>query len=433
MINRREFFGLAAGAGATLAFSPALLRALQQQQSGKLIQRAIPSSGEMLPAIGLAFSNHPNCADHAALKEVVKTYFDNGGKYLDATLGNTVAEQFHITAATELGIQNKVFWSAKGMIGGGPNGPPPPGSAGVKAALDAFLEKTKASKIDVAWLGATGDPSWLAAMKEEKKAGRVRYIGVNTIVVKAQSAQVETIMRNEPIDFIGVDYDLSNRHVEDVILPLALEKKIAVVAYFPFSNNSGVSCNAGTRNLFARVGNRPVPEWAAEFDAKTWSHFFTKYVLGHPAVTVARIGTTKASHMLDNMGGGVGRLPNEAMRKRMREFMDALPPLPPVAPPPPNPAAAPGIALSTAVLDRYVGEWTSPAGMAVTFRRDGERLFVKPGNNPEVPLNARSETRLQDPRGPVFEFQLDAQGKVTGVILEQQGPQGMQKLQLVRK
>lgn len=431
MINRRDFFGITAGAGATLAFTPALLRALHaaQQPSGKLIQRAIPSSGEMLPAIGLAFSNHPNCADNAALKAVMKAFADGGGKYLDATLGNAMAEQFHITAATELGIQNKVFWSAKGMIGGGPNGPPPPGPAGVKAQLDALLEKTKASKIDVAWLAAAGDPTWLAAMKEEKKAGRVRYIGVNTIVAKAQSAQLETIMRNEPIDFIGVDYDISQRHVEDVILPLALERKIAVVAYFPFSNNTGVSCSPGTRNLFARVGNRPVPEWAAEFDAKTWSHFFTKYVLGHPAVTIARIGTTKASHMLDNMGGGMGRLPNEAQRKRMREFIDALPPLPPLPAPQPNPAAAPGIALSTAVLDRYVGEWATPAGMVVAFRREGDRLFVKPGNNPEVPLNARSETRLQDPRGPMFEFQLDASGKVSGLVLEQGNPPQRMTLQ----
>lgn len=430
MINRRDFFGITAGAGATLAFSPALLRALHasQQPTGKLIQRAIPSSGEMLPAIGLAFSNHPNCADTTALKAVMKTFADSGGKYLDATLGNGLAEQFHITAATELGIQNKVFWSARGMPGGGPNGPPPPGSAGVKAQLDSFLEKTKAPRIDVAWLAAAGDPSWLAAMKEEKKNGRVRYIGVNTIVVKAQSAQLETIMRNEPIDFIGVDYDISQRHVEDTILPLALERKIAVVAYFPFSNNTGVSCSPGTRNLFARVGNRPVPEWAAEFDAKTWSHFFTKYVLGHPAVTIARIGSTKASHMLDNMGGGIGRLPNESQRKRMREFIDAIPPLPPI---PQNPATLPGIALSTAVLDRYVGEWTTPTGVTVAFRREGDRLFVKAGNNPELPLNARSETRLQDPRGPMFEFTLDASGKVVGLFLEQGNPP--QRLTLQKK
>src|SRR5436190_9528923 len=113
MVNRREFLAITAGAGATLALTPALLRALQQQ-GGKLIQRAIPSSGEMLPALGLSFSNHPGCADHTALKEVLKTFADNGGRVLAAMHVNPAAEQFHIAAATELGIQNKLFWSTRG-------------------------------------------------------------------------------------------------------------------------------------------------------------------------------------------------------------------------------------------------------------------------------------------------------------------------------
>jgi hypothetical protein len=170
-----------------------------------------------------------------------------------------------------------------------------------------------------------------------------------------------------------------------------------------------------------------VPEWAAEFDARTWAQFFLKYVISHPAVTVARVGTTKAHHMLDNMGGGIGRLPDEATRKRMAAFIDALPPV--AAPPPQAPPQAPGIALPAAVLDRYVSEWKLPSGMVVAFRRDGATLLVKPGNNPEAPLAARSETRFQDPRGPVFEFQLDGQGKVTGLILQQ----GAQRLPLERK
>ena len=95
----------------------------------------------------------------------------------------------------------------------------------------------------------------------------------------------------------------------------------------------------------------------------------------------------------------------------------------------PTAAQAPGIALPVAVLERYVSEWATPGGMTVTFRRDGERLFVKPGTNPEVPLNARSETRLQDPRGPVFEFQLDGQGRVTGANVEQ----GPNRIPLQRK
>jgi hypothetical protein len=91
------------------------------------------------------------------------------------------------------------------------------------------------------------------------------------------------------------------------------------------------------------------------------------------------------------------------------------------------------VVLSATVLDRYVGEYKSAAGFTVTIRRDGEKLMVKPGNNPEVALIARSETRFQDPRGPFFEFQLDGQGKVTGAVLEQQGPQGTQKIPLERK
>jgi hypothetical protein len=130
--------------------------------------------------------------------------------------------------------------------------------------------------------------------------------------------------------------------------------------------------------------------------------------------------------MLENIGGGIGRLPDEATRKRMAALIDTWPKPAPTGPPP-------GITLPVAILDRYVGEYKSASGTVVTIRRDGPTLFVKPGNNPEAPLLARSEIRFQDPRGPFFEFQLDAQGKVTGAILEQQGPQGTQKTQLERK
>jgi aryl-alcohol dehydrogenase-like predicted oxidoreductase len=416
MKNRCAFVVVAA-----IALSPQLLHA----QNGKLIQRAIPSTGEMIPAIGLAFSNHPSCADQTALKEVMKTFSDNGGRYIDATLGNAANQKFHMTAASELGIASKTFWSTTAYLPGPNSGP-----AGVKTQIDSALARSGAAKIDVAWVTAAGPPEILAALKEEKKAGRVRYIGALTIVVKNQAAQLEALMRNEPLDFIGVEYDIGHRFVEETILPLAREKKIGVVAFFPFSNNAGTSCTAMSRNLFSRVGTKPLPDWAAEFDAKSWAQFFLKYVLSHPAVTVARVGTTKATHMLDNMGGGVGRLPNEATRKRMAALVDSLPPLPPLPVPP---SQVPGIAVPAAVLDRYVGTYKSPTGVAFVFRREGDRMFVKPGANPEAPLNARTETRFQDPRGPFFDFQIDAQGKVTGAILEQQGPQGPQKSTLERQ
>jgi hypothetical protein len=219
-------------------------------------------------------------------------------------------------------------------------------------------------------------------------------------------------MRNEQVDFVATDYSVSDRRVEETILPLALEKKIAFMSYFPFDRG----------RIFKRFGNTPLPAWAAEFDAKTWAQFCLKYVLSHPAVVVARAGTTDPAHMLDNIGAGIGRLPNEAMRKRMAELVDALPAAPP--------GPLKSVVLSEAILDRYVGEYTTPAGAIVTFRREGTTLFVKlPGSNPEVPLGARSEIRFGDPQSRVYEFLVDAQGKVTGALMEQ----GPQPLKLVRR
>jgi diketogulonate reductase-like aldo/keto reductase len=416
MFSRREFIGTSLGAGAALALTPQLLRALEQS-GGKLIQRAIPSSGEMLPVIGVQFRNNTN-QDPAALKDVLKTLVDNGAKFLD-TMHQSVdgVEDLTATCVTELGIQNKLFLALRAL----PAGPPTPGAETPKAKLEGLLTKFKVSKVDLLQLPVQADPAQLPVLKELKKAGRIRYIGVTTIVDQGYP-QLESIMRNEPIDFIGVHYGIDKRSAEDKILPLAVERKIGVVAYFPFS--------VGT--LFQRAGATPLPDWAAEFDAKTWAQFFLKYVVSHPAVTVVRAGTIQAKHMLENIGGGIGRLPNEATRKRMAALIDAWPGGRGSAPAP-GPPPGPVVAVSAAVLDRYVGEYTSAAGTIVILRREGDKLIVKPGNNPEAPLIARSETRFQDPRGPFFEFQIDGQGRVTGAVLEQQGPQGPQKIPLTRK
>jgi hypothetical protein len=226
-------------------------------------------------------------------------------------------------------------------------------------------------------------------------------------------------MRIEPIDFVGVDYDVGNRGVENTILPLAVERKIGVMAFFPFGNNGGFSCGSGS-NLFARVGTRPLPAWAAEFDAETWAHFFLKYVISHPAITVARVGTTKATHMLDDIGGGMGRLPNEATRKRIAEFVDALPPMR-IEYSTQSPYGPPGsLVLPAAILDRYVGEYRTASGEILKFRRYGARLVAKAGSEPDRVIFGQSETRFR--LGPdVIEFQLDDAGKATGLTYQQSG------------
>jgi diketogulonate reductase-like aldo/keto reductase len=305
----------------------------------------------------------------------------------------------------------------RGTAPAGASGPPQLGPGSVKAQVDAMLARTGKPALDLVMLPPQGDPMHLAALKEEKKAGRVRYIGVQVIGDNVYP-QLETVMRNEPIDFIGVDYDIANRaRVEDTILPLALERKIGVMAFFPFGNNGGVSCGGGS-NLFGRVGDRPVPEWAADFDATTWAHFFLKYVISHPAVTVARVGTTKAHHMLDNMGGGVGRLPDEATRKRMAMLIDALPPVTVKLPPQSAHGPAGSMVLPIAVLDRYVGEYRTAGGSILNFRRYGNMLVVKAGPNDDRVIYGQSETRFQF--GPnAIEFQLDQSGKAAGLIYEQ--------------
>ena len=309
LISRREFLGTSVGAGAGLALTPALLHAFQQS-SAHLIQRAIPSSGEKLPVIGVQFQNNTS-QDPAALKEVLKTLVANGAKFVD-TMHQSVdgVEDLTASVVTELGIQDKLFLALRAL----PSGPPQPGPETPKAKVEKLLATFKVPKIDLLQLPVQADPAQLPVLKELKAQGRVRYIGVTTIVDQGYP-QLESMMRNEPIDFIGVHFSIDKRNAEEKILPLAQERKIGVVAYFPFA--------LGTN--FQRAGTAPLPEWAAEFDAKTWSQFFLKYVVSHPAVTVVRAGTTQAKHMLENIGGGSGRLPDEATRKRMAALVDSWP------------------------------------------------------------------------------------------------------------
>jgi aryl-alcohol dehydrogenase-like predicted oxidoreductase len=322
LINRREFLAAAGASAAALALAPELLRA-HQSSSGSLIQRAIPSSGEMLPVVSF---NPQQESDNAGMKEILETLLDNGGKVIGFPHGN--GEEIARTAAGELGIENKFLWTAPlaGAPPRPPDDPPPPkaDAAAVRAQIEAKLAKFKVPGIDLVMVGAyaaSKDPTYLGVLREMKKEGRVRYIGVHHLALPRSSTwpafgDLESIMRNEPIDFVATDYHLGDRRVEQEILPLAQERKIGFMAHFAFDRG----------RLFKRASGTPLPDWAAEFDARTWAQFFLKYVVSHPAVTVARTGTTKAAHMLDNIGGGIGRLPNEAMRKRMAELVDALPP-----------------------------------------------------------------------------------------------------------
>jgi len=312
MINRRHCLELALGAGAALTLSSRLLAA---QQS--VLQRAIPSSGERLPVIGLGssatFSQVARGADVDALKEVMKALVDNGGKVFDTAPGYGASEQVAGQIAKDLGIASRIFWATKVNVAGRGGSKADPAAAA--AQIEDSFKKLGVGKIDLLQVHNMGDiATQLPIIKELKKQGRVRYIGV-TSTSPDQYSQVEQVMRNEPIDFVGLDYAIDNRDVEQTLLPLAQQRKIGVLVYLPFGRNS----------LFRRVGNQPLPDWAKEFDATTWAQFFLKYLVSNPAVTAVTPSTTKIANMIDNLGGGSGRLPDAAMRKRMADYIDAMP------------------------------------------------------------------------------------------------------------
>lgn len=310
--TRRDWLTLTLGAGAALTIDPTTLWAKQ----AKLLTRAIPSSGEMLPVIGLGssatFSTVARSEDVTALREVLKTLVDNGATVFDTAPQYGASEETAARIASELGITDRIFWATKVNVARGAAGAD---ATAARAQIETSFTRIKKAKIDLIQVHNLGDPATqLPIVHALKKQGRVRYVGITT-TFDQQYEQLLTIMRNEPLDFIGVDYAVDGREVEDKILPLAQERKIGVLAYAPF----------GRTRLFRRVGDRPLPDWAAEFDAKTWAQFFLKWVIGHPAITVVTPATSQAKNMLDNIGGGIGKLPDAAMRKRMAAFIDALP------------------------------------------------------------------------------------------------------------
>lgn len=312
MLTRREWLNLTVGASAALTFDQIRLHAQQP-----VITRAIPSSGEKIPVIGLGssatFSQVARSEDVTALKEVLKAFTDQGGTVFDTAPSYGASEEVAGRIAAELGITNKVFWATKVNVAGRGGGSADPAAA--RAQIEASFGKLKKPKIDLIQVHNLADmPTQLAILKELKKAGRIRYLGATT-TNKGQYAECVTVMKNEPLDFIGVDYAIDNRDVEETILPLAAERKIGVLVYVPF----------GRTRLFRRVADKPVPDWAKAFGAETWGQFFLKYVVAHPAVTCVTPATSQAKNVIDNLGGGRGALPDAATRKKMAEFVDALP------------------------------------------------------------------------------------------------------------
>ena len=312
MTTRREWLQRLTGAGGLLTLAPRAVLAAET----KLITRAIPSTGEHLPIVGLGssatFSQVARSEDVAALRAVLKQMTDLGGTVFDTAPAYGASEEVAGRIVQELGIARKFFWATKLNVARRGSGADP---AAAREQLETSFRRIGKPVIDLVQVHNMGDiRTQLPILREYKEKGRIRYIGVTT-TFDSQYAELVQTMRNEPLDFIGTDYAIDERHAEETILPLARDKGIAVLVYAPF----------GRTRLWQRVKGRQVPDWAGEFGAKTWAQFFLKFVASHPAVTAVTPATSRPANMADNMGAAVGPLPDAAMRKRMIQLVEELP------------------------------------------------------------------------------------------------------------
>jgi len=314
MLTRREYLALSAQACAALTLTPRMLAA---QQSGNLITRPIPSTGEEVPIIGLGssatFSEAAGDEDVEAVRSVLQTMFENGGTVFDTAPSYGASEEVAGRVVQQLGAQDRIFWATKLNVAGFGGGSADPEAA--RRQVETSFERFGGEPIDLIQVHNIADmDTQFAILREYKEEGRVRYIGT-TSTFKRQYEDLEALMRNEPLDFVGIDYAVDNLSAEERLFPIAEERGIAIMVYMPF----------GRTRLWERVAGQQVPGWAGEFGAESWAQFFLKFAASHPAVTVVTPATSRPEHMLDNMGAARGRLPDDGERRRMVELIESLP------------------------------------------------------------------------------------------------------------
>lgn len=305
ILSRRDMIKLGAGAGAALALG----RLPAFGQTPELIRRAIPSSGERVPAVGLGTARTFNVgmseAELAPLREVMAAFIELGGTVLDTAPGYGSSEAVSGALARELDVVDRLFIATKVAA--------TEKAQGIEQ-MENSMRLLNRSAIDLMQIhNLRGWETQLATLREWKAAGRFRYIGITTSR-DSQYDDFAAVMEREELDFVQLNYSLGSRKAEERLLPLAADRGMAVLVNLPYMRG----------RLFQAVEGHELPEWAAEFDATSWGQFFLKFILAHPAVTCPIPATTKVHHLRDNIGATYGRLPDEAMRRRMIEFFDAL-------------------------------------------------------------------------------------------------------------
>ena len=305
--DRREFLKAGLAAGAALLLPPRETLG----QSAPLLQKKIPSSGEMIPIIGLGtarrYEEVTTEAEKVPLGETILKFKEVGLRVIDSSPSYGTAEAVVGEIVDGLKIRDSLFLATKVSLR-------EIGREQGIAQIEQSFKKLRTNKIDLIAVHNLRDTQvQLRTLREMKQAGRIRYVGITTSFDK-QYGEFERTMKNETLDFIQVDYALDNRDAGDRIIPLAADRGMAVMINLPF----------GRGRLFNAVQGKKLPEWASEFDCASWAQFFLQYIVSYPAITCAVPGMAKAEYVSDNVGAARGRLPDAVLRRRMEQFIDGL-------------------------------------------------------------------------------------------------------------
>ena len=298
-MNRRDFIGSAA-AWSALPF-------VGNEES--IATKVVPSTGERIPMLGMGtwqtFDVGRSSDVRARLLSVLETFFDRGGRLIDSSPMYGRSEGVVGALLSRTSPRPSLIAASKVWIYGK--------RLGVVQIEDSRKE-WGIPRFDLLQVHNLLDwEAHLETLREMKANGRVRYIGVTTSHGRRHD-ELERIMTREKLDFVQFTYNLADRSVETRLLPLARERGIAVIINRPLDGGE----------LFSHVQGKPLPPWARDIGVSSWSQYFLKFVVSHPAVTLAIPATSQPSHMVENMGAAFGPVPDAAMRRRMVDYFSRI-------------------------------------------------------------------------------------------------------------
>jgi len=309
MINRRQVLQLSASMLAYQSLSLKAATAASATDTPALIQRPIPSSGELLPVMGMGtsrtFDTAADAESLAKLTGVMQAFFDGRGTVIDSSpmYGNAETRVGDVLRAME--NPPKLFAATKVWTTGREQG---------IAQMKESARRMNVQRFDLIAVHNLQDwKTHLATLKNWKKEGKVRYIGITTSHGRDHEELLQ-IMRSEALDFVQFSYNIQDRVAEQALLPVAQDRGIATMINRPYQRGA----------LFGKSRGHELPDLAAELDCSSWGQFYLKFILGHPAVTCIIPATAKVHHMADNMQANFGRLPDAAQREEMLRIFGSL-------------------------------------------------------------------------------------------------------------